>query len=126
LTLSTLAINYALDPGATDATQSVVANVRTNQNVAWYLKLHKDQELTMGAETIPSVNFTYAGSGGAGPWVSGEFPLAAAVGYTAALAEYKVTGLGLDLTTAYSLTIPGDQTAGTYTNTITYTLTVTP
>lgn len=126
LTLNTAAINYALDPGATDATQSVLANVRTNHNVAWYLKLHKDQDLTMGAETIPSANFTYTGSGGAGGWTDGEFPAAAAVGYTADASEYKVTGAGLNLTTAYSLTIPNDQTAGTYTNTITYTLTVTP
>jgi hypothetical protein len=126
LTLNTAAINYALDPGQTDNTQSVVANVRTNHNVAWYLKLHKDQDLTMGTETIPSANFTYAGSGGLGPWVSGQFPAAAAVGYTADASEYKVTGPGLNLTTTYSLTIPDDQTAGTYTNTITYTLTVTP
>jgi len=126
LTLSTAALNYALDPGQTDATQSVVANVRTNQNVAWYLKLNKDQDLTFGTETIPSANFTYAGSGGAGVWVSGQFPMAAAVGYTAAAAEYKVMGAGLNLTTAYTLTIPADQTAGLYTNIITYTLTVTP
>jgi len=126
LTLNTAAINYALDPGQTDNTQSVVANVRTNQNVAWFLKLHKNHDLTMGAETIPSANFTYTGSGGAGGWTDGEFPAVAAVGYTAAASEYKVTGTGLNLTTTYSLTIPDDQTAGTYTNTITYTLTVTP
>lgn len=126
LTLSTSAINYALDPGQSDATQSVVANVRTNHNVPWYLKLNKDQDLTFGTETIPSANFTYAGTGGLGAWVSGQFPAVAAVGYTAAATEYKTTGLGIDLTTTYTLTIPADQTAGTYTNTITYTLTVTP
>lgn len=125
LTLSTAAINYALDPGQTDNTQSVVANIRTNQNVPWFLTLHKDQDLTMGTETIPSANFTYDGTGGAGPWVDGEFAAAAALGYTADATEYKVTGGGLDLTTTYTLTIPVDQTAGTYTNTITYTLTVT-
>lgn len=126
ITLSTNAINYALDPGQTDNTQSVVANIRSNQNVDWYLKINKDHDLQMGAETIPSANFTYTGSGGAGTWTDGEFPAAPAVGYDAADSERKVTGHGLDLTTTYSLTIPDDQTAGTYTNTITYTLTVTP
>lgn len=126
LTLSNSAINYSLDPGQTDNTQFVVANVRTNHNVAWYLKLNKDHDLSFGTESIPSANFTYTGSGGLGTWVNGEFPSSPAVGYTAAASEYKVTGPGLNLTTTYSLTIPDDQTAGTYTNTITYTLTVTP
>lgn len=128
LTLSTNAINYALDPGQTDNTQSVVAYVRTNQNLQWYLKINKDHDLSNGTpvDDIPSANFTYTGSGGLGPWVNGEFPSSATVCYTAAASEFKVVAApGLALTTTYSLTIPDDQTAGTYTNTITYTLTVT-
>ncbi len=125
LTLNTSAINYALDPGQTDNTQAVTANIRSNQNVDWYLKIHKDHDLTFGTETIPSANFTYTGSGGAGTWTNGEFQTSATTCYDAADTERKVMGTGLNLTTTYSLTIPNDQTAGTYTNTITYTLTVT-
>lgn len=126
LTLSTLAINYALDPGATDNTQSVVANIRSNQNVEWELLINQDQVLTFGAEFIPSANFTYAGAGGLGTWTNGEFPLAATTAYDCDATEAKVMGAGLNLTTTYALTIPADQTAGTYTNTVTYTLHATP
>ena len=116
-----------MDPGA-NATAGVTATVRTNQKIAWYLKLNKDQDLTHtvdGTETIPSASFLYAGSGGAGTWVDGEFPLAATIGYTATVAERKAAA-GIALTTTYDLTIPAEAVAGTYTNTITYTLTATP
>jgi len=128
LTLNTLAVNYALDPGATDATQSVVANVRTNQNIDWGLQLNQDQDLTEPlGDVIPNANFTFAGSGGAVAWVyTGVFPGVATTAYNADATEHKVMGAGLNLTTAYTLTIPGDQTAGTYTNIITYTLTALP
>lgn len=128
LALSSGTVNFGnMDPGA-NATAGVTATVRTNQKVAWYLKLNKDQDLTHtvdATETIPSANFLYTGSGGAGPWVTGQFNLSPSLGYTATVAEQKAAA-GVALTTTYDLTIPADAVAGTYTNTITYTLTATP
>lgn len=127
LALSSGTVNFGnMDPGA-NATAGVTATVKTNQKIAWYLKLNKDQDLTHtvdAAEFIPSTNFTYTGSGGGGGWLDGEFPPAAALGYTATVTERKAAA-GIVLTTTYDLTIPADAVAGTYTNTITYTLTAT-
>jgi len=128
INLSAGAVDFGtLSPGDV-ATSAVTATVRTNQKVAWYLKLNKSQDLTHtvdATEVIPSANFTYAGSGGAGTWAAaGEFSLTPALGYTATVLEQKVAA-GLALTTTYSLTIPAEAVAGTYTNVITYTLTAT-
>jgi len=128
LTMSAPLVDFgAMDVG-TNATQGVTATVRTNQKVAWYLKLHKSQDLTHttdATEFIPSANFLYTGSGGAGAWVNGEFQAVATTAYTATAAEQKAAA-GIALTTTYDLTIPAEAVAGTYTNTITYTLTATP
>lgn len=128
LALSSGTVDFGNMDVGTNATAPVTATVRTNQKVAWYLKLNKNQDLTHSvdaAETIPSASFTYTGSGGAGTWVNGQFPSAATTVYTATVGEQKAAA-GVALTTTYDLTIPADAVAGTYTNTITYTLTVSP
>ncbi len=130
LTLDNNAVDFGiLEPGDVATPADIVATVRTNQKIAWYLKLNKDQDLTnttIPGEVFPSANFTYAGSGGAGVWANGTFNLLPTTAYTADAAEYKNLGAGTALTTTLSLTVPAPAVAGVYTNTITYTLTATP
>lgn len=129
LTLDVAAIDFGILIPGDNASAAVNANVRTNQKIAWYLKLNKDQDLTHtvdGTEIIPSANLTFTGSGGAGAWVNGEFNLAPTTAYTCDATEYKNLGAGTDLTTTLDILIPDPAMAGTYTNTITYTLTATP
>jgi opacity protein-like surface antigen len=129
LTLDVAAINFGIMIPGDNGSAAVNANIRTNQKVAWYLKLNKDQDLTHSldvTEIIPSANLTYTGSGGAGTWANGQFNLAPTTAYSCAAAEYKCMGLGLNLATTLAILIPDPAMAGTYTNTITYTLTATP
>lgn len=126
--LSTALVDFGTMDVGDNATAAVVATVRTNQKVAWYLKLDKDHDLTHtvdATETIPSANFTYTGSGGAGVWSNGAFNLLPTTAYTATVLERKAAA-GIVLTTDYDLTIPGEAVAGDYENVITYTLTATP
>ncbi|MBU1356333.1 MAG: hypothetical protein KJ620_07165 [Candidatus Edwardsbacteria bacterium] len=129
LTLDVAAIDFGILIPGDNASDAVNVNVRTNQKIAWHLKLNKDQDLTHtvdATEIFPSANLTYTGSGGAGTWVDGEFTLAPTTAYTCAAIEYKNLGAGTDLTTTLDILIPDPAMAGIYTNTITYTLTATP
>lgn len=128
LALDNSAVDFGIMDLGDNDTAPITATVRTNQKVGWYLKLNKNQDLTHsvdGTETIPSANFTYTGSGGAGTWANGEFQSSATTAYTAHSSEEKAAA-GVALTTTYDLTIPADAMAGIYENTITYTLTATP
>ena len=129
ITLDVAAIDFGLlEPGDIATPADVVATVRSNQKIPWGLQLNKDRDLTndVALESIPSANFTYAGAGGAGTWVNGEFSLAPATAYTSATPAEDKIAAGLALTPTLSLTIPAPAAAGLYTNVITYTLTATP
>lgn len=131
LTLSTAAVDFGTwEPGDVCTPVNVVATVRTNQKVAWFLKLSQNGDLlntsVVPNETIPSdPNFTYSGSGGAGTWTPGFFQTTPTTAYACDATEYKAAA-GVPLTTALALTIPAPAAAGVYSNTLTYTLTTTP
>jgi len=127
-------INYpTLSPGDIDATTgSVNITVCSNhKNSVWYLQVHQNNVLTDAAipDFIPSANFTHTSTGGTGIRADGAatpFAGSAATFYTCAAAERKNLPGGTTITQAMQLTIPNDQAAGTYINTLTYTLTVAP
>jgi len=129
-------INYVgLVPGVTDNTKSVGITVRSNyKNADWVLQVHQNQLLTDGTitESIPSTSFTHSTTGAGVGLYADAAPTqfvtgTAATFYTCVPAtEGKTTGLGLTFTQALQLSIPVDQAAGAYTNTLTYTLTVNP
>lgn len=132
ITLDVAAVDFGtLEPGDIATPANVVATVRSNQKIPWYLKLNEDQDLlntsVVPNETIPAnPNFTYTGSGlGVGTWTNDYFHLAPTTAYACAASEYKVAA-GLALITTLNLTIPAPAAAGLYTNVITYTLTATP
>ncbi|MHB8157529.1 MAG: hypothetical protein ACYDEQ_09100 [Desulfocucumaceae bacterium] len=134
MTLSAAAITYlALLPGDFDNSQIMDITVRSNwKNYTWILKVQQDGLLTDAAivENIPSVNFTHTSTGGAGihaDVAATEFVTGAATTfYTCALAEQKNVGTPTVIQQQYQLSAPASQAAGTYTNNLTYTLTVTP
>ena len=123
-----------MSPGTSDNTTGVVdILVRSNfKNNTWYLKVHQNQELSDGAilETIPSANFTHTSTGGLGLHADAaatQFSTGTATTfYTCDLTERKNIPAGTTITQNMDLTIPLTQAAGTYVNTLTYTLTVTP
>jgi hypothetical protein len=130
IALSTGAVDFGmLEPGDPATPASVVATVRSNQKIPWYLKLNKNNDLYCPLpvdEYIPSANFTYTGAGGAGTWTNGEFALAPTTAYASASPAEDKIAAGLALTTTLNLTVPAPQTAGVYTNIVTYTLSATP
>jgi hypothetical protein len=134
MTLSAAAINYLpLLPGDFDNTQTMDVTVRSNwKGYTWILKVQQDGLLTdaLITEVIPSVNFTHTSTGGAGVRADAaatEFVTGTATTfYTCALAEQKNVGSPTVIQQQYQLAAPADQAAGTYTNNLTYTLTVTP
>jgi hypothetical protein len=134
MTLSTAAINYLpLLPGDNDNTQTLDITVRSNwKNNTWILQVQQDGLLTDAAitEVIPSVNFTHTSSGGLGVHADAaatEFVTGTATTfYTCDATERKNVGSPTTITQEYQLSAPSDQAAGTYTNTLTYTLHANP
>ncbi|MBI4727280.1 hypothetical protein HY768_08695 [candidate division TA06 bacterium] len=120
-------------PGTSDNTKTVGILVKSNfKNNTWYLKVNQDQILTDAAivETIPSANFTHTSTGGLGVHADAaatEFVTTTpTLFYTCDAAERKNIPTGTTITQQLQLLVPDTQAAGTYINTLTYTLTVTP
>jgi len=128
-------ITYPLmAPGTSDNTTGIVSIlVRSNfKNNTWYLKVHQNNVLTDAAitEFIPSANFTHTSAGGLGTHADAaatQFVTGTATTfYTCDATEQKNIPAGTTITQTMNLLVPASQAAGTYINTLTYTLTVTP
>lgn len=130
MTLGAAAIDYLpLLPGDFDNSQFLDITVRSNwKNNTWVLQVHQNELLTDAAitEVIPSVNFTHTSTGGLGVHADAaptEFVTGTATTfYTCDATERKNVGSPTTITQQYQLAAPVDQAAGTYTNTLTYTL----
>ena len=111
----------ALSPG-NSASDSVTATV--NSNKLWSLKVHKDQDLTSGAFTIPSTDLMYTSTTTQPTHVKNLVGTATPFSTTdASVCGNCDRGNNLDVTISYSLNVPWDVEPGTYTATHTYTAT---
>jgi hypothetical protein len=110
----------ALAPG-TSYSGSTTATV--NSNKTWLMSVEKDGDLTQGAFTIPSENLTYGSDNGGDTRIKNT----QASGATFELDPGSNVANGCDrgaveaVNINYSLTVPWDVEAGTYTATHTYT-----
>lgn len=112
---------------------------KSNNGQTWYIKIKVDHALTSGTDTIPLANFqwmcAYVGSKNA-PYGAGTGTLANTVAYipfttsdalvyTCGASEKSNLPNGIGAQFNYGLSLPDTQPAGSYTATVTYTMTET-
>ncbi len=120
LTMSTPTVNFGggmLQPREAPYTQSIAATI--NSNKPWRILVTKDGDLRVGAQTVPSANFTFSATGPAGK-TAYEAPAGTQFGANVRVAE-GTRGSGLATTINYSLTIPWELEPDAYSATHTYT-----
>lgn len=116
--------------GTSAPNQAITANVKTNRDIAWYLKVHASTALlthTDGVTTMPSFQYWTDGSGsGAGTKVTAtDMTTTPATAYTCDASETVLpadTGLDQIINLAIG-SIPQDQKTGSYDSVVTITLT---
>ena len=131
LTCDKSAVTLTGNPGST-VSDTVICTAKSNYTPdAWLMKTSTNQALTdtSTSETIPLANFLHSSTGGSGTHADASdtaFTTSAWTYYTAAGSEKKNLPGGTAITSTYKVNIPSSQAAGTYTATVTHTLTVTP
>jgi len=131
LTCNKSAVALTGNPGETKS-DTVQCTAKSNYTPdPWIMKISTNQALTDSStsETIPLANFLHSSTGGSGTRADASdtaFTTSAATYYTAAVSEKKNLPGGTTITSTYKVNIPSTQAAGTYTATVTHTLTVTP
>jgi len=128
LTLDSPTVSLTGNPGETK-TQARIATVKSNfiAGNPWQLRIKQNQDLTDSgtSATIASAQFTHTSTGGAGTHADSSdttFSTTSTTYYTADGSEKNNLPSGTPITTTFKLVIPDNQAAGTYTNTITFTL----
>jgi hypothetical protein len=112
------------DPSNTTPTRNVTVECNTNNNRLWFVQISNISELTSDIYTIPNTEFNWWGSStGSGSWSpgTGTMSITPYTFYTAGSGEY-ITTSPVILNLSLNIDIPSSQPAGTYTTTITFTM----
>ncbi|MEW6686956.1 MAG: hypothetical protein AB1393_12260 [Candidatus Edwardsbacteria bacterium] len=111
----------------------IVCNVKSNYGAVWYLKIKDDHALANATDTIPQASFLHQSTGGAGTHADAAYTAftgtnaagTIATFYTSTTAEGTNSTTGTSINSNLKVNVPTTQKRGTYTCTVTYTLSAT-